>query len=99
MVEAPEWFSENDLETLSVAVEKGLEKDYGNSPIRSIKASSEPLIIEIIEIISKIRESIENNKEIDFASPMVLRGLKLDYFIAFNKIYIYQESLNKYVRF
>ena len=99
LVEAPEWFSENDLETLSVAVEKGLEKDYGNSPIRSIKASSEPLIIEIIEIISKIRESIENNKEIDFTSPMVLRGLKLDYFIAFNKIYIYQESLNKYVRF
>lgn len=99
LVEAPEWFSTNDLGMLSVAIEKGLGKDYGKSTIRAIKASREALMIEIIEIISKIREAIENNKEIDFASPMVLRGLKLDYFIAFNKIYIYQESLNKYTRF
>lgn len=99
LVEAPEWFSSNDLETLAAAVEKGLGKDYGNSPIRAIKASREHLMIEIIEMMSKIREAIENNNEIDFASPMALRGLKLDYFVAFNKIYIYQESLNKYTRF
>lgn len=99
LVEAPEWFSVNDLETLSTAVEKILDKDYGNSPIRAIKASREHLLIEIIEMMSKIREAIDTNKEIDFATSEKISALGLDYFIAFNKIYIYQEALNKYTRF
>jgi hypothetical protein len=99
LVEAPEWFSTNDLETLSVAIEKIMDKDYGDSPIRAIKASREHLIIEIIEMMSKIREAIETNKQIDFASSEKISALGLDYFIAFNKIYIFQESLNKYTRF
>lgn len=99
LVKAPEWFSANDLETLSIAVEKILDKDYGNSPVRAIKASREHLMIEIIEMMSKIREAIDTNKEIDFATSEKISALGLDYFIAFNKIYIYQEQSNKYTRF
>lgn len=96
LIEAPEWFGQNDLETVSRVVAKLTDRNYDEA-IRSIKFGREVEIKVAIDLIDKIKKAIDNNLEIDL-KPKYLIELDLTHIILYNKIYVYQVFSNKYVR-